>query len=114
MEPGMGFQYWGIWGFWTQNGGLKGDPKIEGFGGFDYKMGDPKIAPICPKLGIFAPNWGPEMEPGMGGFQWDPKMGGFGVSGPKMGGLKGTPKWGNLGVLTTKWGIPKLPQIGVF
>ena len=58
MEPKMGFQSWGIWGFWTQNGGREGDPKIEGFGGFDPKMGDLKIAQICPKLAFFDPKLG--------------------------------------------------------
>ena len=72
----MGPQNGGIWGFWPQNGGLKGDPKVGEFGGFDYKMGDPKIAPNwC----FLTQNWGPEMEPGMGAFQWDPKMGEFGA-----------------------------------
>ena len=50
MEPGMGFQYWGIWGFWPQNGGLKGDPKMGGIWGFlTPKRGTPKFA----QIGVF-------------------------------------------------------------
>ena len=99
----MGFQYWGIWGFWPQNGGLKGDPKVGEFGGFDPKMGDPKIAQNwC----FLTQNWGPEMEPEMGFQYWgiwgfwtqnggregDPKIEGFGGFDPKTRDPKICPK----------------------